>query len=130
MGLKISFKNIFILLPKVDEIENDSDNDLDPEWLKDHTTLLINDFNDVNEGEKGIMLLWNLHLLKNNYVADSQVFSACEQFIREKTKQMLQLKLTNNFLLHLANLHDYGMLTPNEILRLIDFMHEMKAETV
>ncbi len=75
------------------------------------------------------MLLWNLHLLKNNYVADSQVYSACQKFIREETRKMVELNLTNNFLLHLANLHDYGMLTPKELLNLIDFLNQLKAET-
>ena len=104
---------------KVSEIEIDSDNDLDSEWLRNHTALLINDFNDVNEGEKGIMLLWNLFLLKNNFVADSQVFSICELFIKENSKKMHQSDLFNNFILHMGSLHDYGLLKPNQMLKLI-----------
>ena len=104
----------------------DSDNDLDPDWLKEYTTLLINEFADVNEGEKAIMRLWNLHLLHHNFVADSQVYSACELFISEQTPNLVKLNLFNNFLLHLANLHDYGLLKPQEILNLVDMLHENK----
>ncbi len=110
----------------MNELDVDSDNELDPDWLKDYTTLLINDFADVNEGEKGIMRLWNLHLLRNNFVADSQIYRACEQFIYEQTHNLIRFNLFNNFLLHLANLHDYGLLRPDEILKLVDYLHETK----
>ncbi|RNA27724.1 Polycomb suz12, partial [Brachionus plicatilis] len=65
----------------IDELEYDSDSEMDTEWLKQLTTLLINDFADVNEGEKEFMKLWNLHCLRQNFVADSQLYSACEMFI-------------------------------------------------
>jgi len=110
----------------VNELDVDSDNDLDPDWLKEYTTLLINEFADVNEGEKAIMRLWNLHLLHHNFVADSQVYRACELFISEQTPNLVKLNLFNNFLLHLANLHDYGLLKPQEILNLVDLLHETK----
>lgn len=88
----------------------------------------MNEFADVNEGEKGIMRLWNLHLLHNNYVSDLQVFNACKVFITEQMKHLIELDLFNNFLLHLANLHDYGLLKPEEILELIEFTNETKLK--
>ena len=110
----------------VNETEIDSDNNLDPDWLIEHTTLLMDEFADVNEGEKGIMRLWNLHLLHNNFIADLQVFDACKLFITEQMNNLIKLNLFNNFLLHLANLHDYGLLKPHEILELVEFTNETK----
>ena len=114
----------------VNELDYDSDNDLDPDWLKEQTTLLINEFADVNDGEKNIMRLWNLHCLHYNFIADSQVYYACELFIKEQTHNLIHLNLFNNFLLHLANLFDYGLLKPHQIIKLTDILHERKQELI
>ncbi|RNA41151.1 polycomb suz12-B [Brachionus plicatilis] len=49
-----------------DEMDYDSDSEMDSEWLKELTELLISDFADVNEGEKEIMKLWSLNCIKYN----------------------------------------------------------------
>lgn len=107
-----------------DELDHDSDSELDPDWLKEQTALLINDFADVNEGEKEMMRLWNLHCLHNNFIADFQIYSACEVFITEKVEMLSEKNLINNFELHLANLHDYGLLSRNNLIKLIGYLHD------
>jgi polycomb protein SUZ12 len=37
----------------------------DPEWLQKTTKQMIDEFTDVNDGEKELMKLWNLHCMKN-----------------------------------------------------------------
>ena len=109
----------------VGELNNnliDSDDELDPEWLKEQTGLFIQEFADVNSGEKEIMRLWNLHILHNNFIADSQVFNACETFIEYFGSFILENNLVNNFYLHLANLNDYGLLDANKITILSDLL--------
>jgi polycomb protein SUZ12 len=109
----------------VGELNNnliDSDDELDPEWLKEQTGLFIQEFADVNSGEKEIMRLWNLHILHNNFIADSQVFNACETFIEYFGSFILENNLVNNFYLHLANLSDYGLLDANKITKLSDLL--------
>lgn len=108
----------------IDELEYDSDSEMDPEWLKQLTTLLINDFADVNEGEKEFMKLWNLHCLKYNFVADSQIYSACEMFIDLNVNNLIKMNLIKNFILHLVNLNDYDLLKKNSILKLIEFLYD------
>ena len=123
-GLERLYYHTATTLPiHANEIDVDSDEELDPDWLKEQTTLLINEFADVNEGEKGLMRLWNLHCLKNNFIADFQVYEACETFIAENKKALFGLGLLNNFSLHLANLFDYGLLKLNEILKLTDVLY-------
>jgi hypothetical protein len=102
---------------------NDSDCELDPDWVKEHTSLLINEFADVNDGEKGMMRLWNLHFLKFNFICDSQLFDACELFIKEQTQQICKLNLRNNFLLHLANMHDYDLLRSDQLYKLLELFN-------
>ena len=46
----------------------DSENETDPEWLRIKTCRMIDEFTDVNEGEKELMKLWNLHVLKHKLV--------------------------------------------------------------
>lgn len=108
----------------IDELDYDSDSEMDPEWLKQLTTLLINDFADVNEGEKEFMKLWNLHCLKQNFVADSQIYSACEMFINLNVNTLLKMNLIKNFILHLVNLNDYDLLKKNSLVKLIECLYD------
>ena len=100
------------------EIDYDSDDDLVPNWLEEQTVELISDFTDVNEGEKGIMRLWNLFIMKNNIISNSQVYGTCERFIEENGADIIRLKLKHNFALHLSNLIDFGQLTPAQQISL------------
>ena len=100
----------------------DSDSELDPEWLKEQTGLFIQEFADVNQGEKEIMRLWNLHVLQNNFISDSQFFYACESFIEKCGSNIIENNLVNNFYLHLANLNDYGLLEASKIVKLCDLL--------
>jgi hypothetical protein len=47
------------------ELDIDSEGESDPLWLQQKTKQMIDEFTDVNEGEKELMKLWNLHLMKN-----------------------------------------------------------------
>lgn len=49
------------------EMGEDSENERDPKWLRQKTAMMIDDFTDVNEGEKEVIKLWNLHVLKEGY---------------------------------------------------------------
>jgi polycomb protein SUZ12 len=43
----------------------DSEGEHDPKWLQTKTMMMIDDFTDVNEGEKELMKMWNLHVMKH-----------------------------------------------------------------
>ena len=105
------------------EIERDSDDELDPEWLRDHTSAMINEFSDVNDGEKSIMRLWNAHCLRNNFICDARVFDAVKSFVAKHGEAVIRSNLCNNFLLHLANLHDYGLLKLAQLLELVELFN-------
>lgn len=113
----------------IDELDYDSDSETDLDWLKDLTALLMSDFADVNEGEKEIMKLWSLHCLKFNYVADSQIFTACQLFIDLHTEILIENNLINNFILHLINLSDHNLLKRNCLIKLIDYLYSKIGKT-
>lgn len=51
------------IMPK--ELEYDSEGEADPKWLQRTTKQMIDEFTDVNDGEKELMKLWNLHVMKH-----------------------------------------------------------------
>ncbi len=107
---------------KSNEIDYDSDQEKYPDWLKDQTKNMLNDFNDVNDGEKEFMKLWNLFTMRNECIADCQLMSILELFVVQEAKSIFDLKLFNNFLLHLANLCDYDLINTTQMIELIDLI--------
>lgn len=106
----------------------DSDDEVDPEWLREQTAFFLQDFTDVNAGEKEIMRLWNLHIMRKNYIADQQIVQACEDFINETTAYLVENNLCKNFLLHLANLNDYGLMDEVKLYKLCNMFSDKVGE--
>ncbi|KAL5282346.1 SUZ12 family protein [Megaselia abdita] len=101
------------------EIDIDSEGENDPVWLQQKTIQMIDDFTDVNEGEKELIKMWNLHVMKNGYVGDCQLPIACDMFINAKGKEIIEKNLYRNFILHLCSLFDYGLISPDIIYKCI-----------
>lgn len=80
---------------------------------------MIDDFTDVNEGEKELIKMWNLHVMKNGYVGDCQLPIACDMFITAKGKEIIEKNLYRNFILHLCSLFDYGLISPDIIYKCV-----------
>ena len=47
------------------ELDEDSEGEHDSLWMRSKTVTMIDDFSDVNEGEKEIMKLWNVHVMRH-----------------------------------------------------------------
>ncbi|CAG0880719.1 unnamed protein product [Darwinula stevensoni] len=99
------------------ELDMDSEGENDPEWLRKKTQMMIDEFTDVNEGEKDLMKRWNLHVLKHNFVGDCQLPLACEMFVTSHGDGLLRDNLYRNFILHLCSMYDYGLIPPSVILK-------------
>ena len=112
---------------KRDEYETVSTDD-EEEWLKESIQMELSEFCDVNEGEKGLMLLWNLHCMKHMLVADREIKESCMLFIDENFKKLVENCLINNFLLHLANLSEYGFLKKTDLVQVINYFNEKKTK--
>lgn len=105
---------------KPNELDLDSEADMDPAWLRERTKLMIDEFTDVNEGEKEILKLWNIHLMQNyQYKGDNMIKKACHDFVEKEGHQILSQNLFKNFTLHLANLFDFGLLGSEDVLECI-----------
>uniref|UniRef100_A0AAQ5X3B5 Polycomb protein VEFS-Box domain-containing protein n=1 Tax=Amphiprion ocellaris TaxID=80972 RepID=A0AAQ5X3B5_AMPOC len=93
------------------EMEMDSEDERDPDWLKEKTVKQIEEFTDVNEGEKEIMKLWNLHVMKHGFIADNQMNEACLLFAENHAAVIVKHSLCRNFLLHLISMHDFNLIS-------------------
>lgn len=91
---------------------------------------MIDDFTDVNEGEKEVMKLWNLHQMKHCFVGDCQMSAACDRFVDEHGIEILQRNLYRNFLLHLNNLFDFGILSANVMLSTIRRLNNLRKQAL
>merc|ERR1711973_604931 len=79
-----------------------TEDQVDPPWLMTKICRMIDEFSDVNEGEKEFMKMWNLHVQHYTFVGDCQMGLALKMFIEEKGEELLEKKLYWNFVLHLC----------------------------
>merc|ERR1719464_419457 len=98
--------------------ENEEDQP-DPEWLKIKTSKMIDDFTDVNPGEKEFMKMWNHHVQHYTFVGDCQMPKALSMFIDIRGQDIVQKNLFRNFSLHLVNLFEFGVIGPSHVFTAI-----------
>lgn len=110
------------------EMDEDSEDERDPEWLREKTSTQIEEFTDVNEGEKEVMKLWNLHVMKNGFIADNQMNQAIMLFVENCGPHIARRNLWRNFLLHLVSMHDFNLVTTATIDRAMIRLREIQAE--
>ncbi|KAF0294463.1 Polycomb protein suz12 [Amphibalanus amphitrite] len=107
------------------ELGYDSEGEHDHPWLRTKTRRMIYEFSDVNEGEKALMVMWNLHVMKYNFVGDLQMPQALAMFIEQHGATIVNRNLYRNFVLHLASLYDFGVISPGHIHRAIQQFQEL-----
>lgn len=100
----------------------------DYQWLVDVSSRQIDDFLDLNEGEKAFFKLWNKHLHHNPCYGDVMMIPIMEKFIDEVGEKIWQMNLYKNFLLHLSNFYDFGILDQATILRMTIRMQKKHVE--
>ncbi|KAG5446353.1 Polycomb protein Su(z)12 [Clonorchis sinensis] len=105
------------------EFDHDSEAEDAPEWLRQHYQRKVEEFTDVNQGEKQLMQLWNALLLSIGpselVVCDSQLANLAACFVQRYASSIHRRHLRNNLILHFANLVDYGLLSPGQLRHLV-----------
>lgn len=107
------------------EFDEDSEDDTNPDWLQKNTRQMIDEFTDVNGGEKNIMQIWNAHVMHMGYIADAQMGMALEDFVEQRGEEILQKNLYRNFVLHCTNMADYGLISTTIFLKVIVKIQKM-----
>lgn len=111
------------------EMEVDSEDEKDPEWLREKTITQIEEFSDVNEGEKEVMKLWNLHVMKHGFIADNQMNHASMLFVDNFGLKIIKNNLCKNFMLHLVSMHDFNLISLLTIDKAVTRLREMQQKT-
>lgn len=117
---------------------------------------MIDEFTDVNEGEKEVMKLWNLHGMKHGlvinqfllinlvtifsnkyfiffsdrYVGDCQIPAACDKFVDQYWQEIFTRGLYKNFILHLNNLFDFGILPATHMRSVIKRLNQYRKQII
>lgn len=110
------------------EMDEDSEDERDPEWLREKTATQLDEFTDVNEGEKEVMKLWNLHVMKNGFIADNQMNQAIMLFVENCGAHVTRRNLCRNFLLHLVSMHDFNLVSTATIDRAMARLRQIQEE--
>uniref|UniRef100_A0A8C7T4G0 SUZ12 polycomb repressive complex 2 subunit b n=1 Tax=Oncorhynchus mykiss TaxID=8022 RepID=A0A8C7T4G0_ONCMY len=110
------------------EMDVDSEDERDPEWLREKTATQLEEFTDVNEGEKEVMKLWNLHVMKHGFIADNQMNQASMQFVEKCGAYIARRNLCRNFLLHLVSMHDFNLVSVATIDRAMSRLRRIQEE--
>uniref|UniRef100_A0A8D8HYR3 Polycomb protein Su(Z)12 n=1 Tax=Culex pipiens TaxID=7175 RepID=A0A8D8HYR3_CULPI len=111
------------------ELDIDSEGESDPLWLQHKTMQMIDEFTDVNEGEKELMKMWNLHVMKYGYVGDCQIPVALEMFIECRGRELLRKHLYRNFVLHMSSMFDFGLVSPEVMQKTIRKLQKLLFES-
>ncbi|TNN70981.1 Polycomb protein suz12-B [Liparis tanakae] len=96
--------------------------------LEQQRTYQLDEFTDVNEGEKEVMKLWNLHVMKYGFIADNQMNQAIMLFAENTGAHIVRRNLCRNFLLHLVSMHDFNLVTTATIDRAMARLRQIKEE--
>uniref|UniRef100_A0A7N9AYS2 SUZ12 polycomb repressive complex 2 subunit b n=1 Tax=Mastacembelus armatus TaxID=205130 RepID=A0A7N9AYS2_9TELE len=110
------------------EMDVDSEDERDPEWLREKTATQLDEFTDVNEGEKEVMKLWNLHVMKHGFIADNQMSQAIMLFVENRGAHIIRRNLCRNFLLHLVSMHDFNLVGTATIDRAMAHLRQIQEE--
>ncbi|XP_054633984.1 polycomb protein suz12-B isoform X2 [Dunckerocampus dactyliophorus] len=110
------------------EMDVDSEDERDPEWLREKTATQLDEFTDVNEGEKEVMKLWNLHVMQHGFIADNQMNQAIMLFVESCGAHIVRRNLCRNFLLHLVSMHDFNLVGTSTIDRAMMHLKQIQEE--
>ncbi|XP_061585302.1 polycomb protein suz12-B isoform X2 [Cololabis saira] len=110
------------------EMDVDSEDERDPEWLREKTATQLDEFTDVNEGEKEVMKLWNLHVMQHGFIADNQMNQAIMVFVEHRGGHIIRRNLCRNFLLHLVSMHDFNLVGTATIDRAMARLRQLQDD--
>jgi hypothetical protein len=108
-----------------DSADEDSEGD---EYMPENFKKLaegLNDFSDVNDAEKRLMVMWNIHIIKHPVLSDRHIVTACKSFVMLHVEQLRDLKY--NFRLHLATLCEFGIIASADVAELCAFFDAKMA---
>lgn len=143
-GLQINIKNADVMQSRkrifyhsqtcipilASELDQDSENEDYSQWLQERKESLIDEFIDVNSGEKCLIKMWNSHIngSRKSLIGDRHIPNACISFVEKYGEQLVQKRLRNNFLFHLINLHHFTLIPAEMIVNLMERFKQIETK--
>jgi len=93
-----------------DEVDVDSDDDVDETWILEESNHLIDSFGDLATDDASLMKMWNEHVFLHPLYADNQVPDSASRFAATYGARIRGAGLRAAFLRHLCLLWDYALL--------------------
>ncbi len=96
-------------------VREDSEDEIDTEWILQRNLKLIDEFNDVASAEKALIRLWNRHLFAAGAIAQRHIPPMVDSFIDKHGPQILAQGLRHVLVGHLFTLWDINILSPDRM---------------
>ena len=112
------------------ELDYDSEDDADVGSMVANNNRMLDDFEDVSYEEKEFMKLWNSYTLRNPVVSLAFLSLTLQGFVDAYSREILERKLRYQFLLHVVNLWDNGLLTSGDVEVLISSLDQGFGKTI
>ena len=87
----------------------------------------MDEFEDVTSQEKRLMKMWNRFMRSHVVVPDSAVPTRCLKFLRSRMDQLIEHDLREEWLLHLCNFWEFGLISSSFLLSCITELDEAIA---
>uniref|UniRef100_H2LEJ8 SUZ12 polycomb repressive complex 2 subunit b n=1 Tax=Oryzias latipes TaxID=8090 RepID=H2LEJ8_ORYLA len=112
------------------EMEVDSEDERDPEWLREKTSMVrTGEICDSGNWRKKIWGFLNEHTVKKNiFIADNQMNQAIMLFVENRGAHIIRRNLCRNFLLHLVSMHDFNLVSTATIDRAMARLQQIQDE--
>jgi len=86
----------------------------------------LEDIEDVAQEEVLLMKMWNAYIIANKPYGDCRMPIAAFHFVKTHIAQILDFNLRHNVLVHLINLSQFGLLSPDELTTCIKYIDAAK----
>jgi hypothetical protein len=100
----------------------------DYSWQAGLSDRQIDDFVDLNPGEKAFFKLWNRHLFEQPCYGNRMMLCVLDAFIDDHALDIVCGNLYKNFLLHLTNLVEYMVLDQLTMMRAVERLQRRVCE--
>jgi len=107
-----------------EELDIDSEDDMDEQWIAEDNCKLLDQFTDVGQADKDFMKLWNGFSIQEKLISDWEIGGALVEFVRQHSA-VLYKELRPRFKMHLVTLWEHGVISVQQVESLTQLLTAM-----
>jgi len=112
--------------------DSDAEENVDNRWLIDRSTQSLVEDEELTHGEIHFMSQWNRFVLMNrrqNFYSDTSFPRACERFVKQNARWILENGLRQHLLVHLMGMWEWAIIHPSQIARCMAIVDVLGGES-